>query len=183
MEQNFRSCKTYTSNIRAKPTDYPQGYFKDKPCRECRNIFSPQSPSHLFCSQKCFDDNFSRKYLRKTYNISLEEYRQMFVDQSNKCAICGLDGFKICKDAKTLLVVDHCHSTGKVRGLLCHNCNRGLGLFQDNTEYLGAAIKYIERATTIPDGSTSQTTGDGSAQHPEMGDDIVSTCMETCRCR
>jgi len=173
MKQNFRSSKTYSSNIKADPSSYPQGYFKDKPCRECRGLFKPQSPSHLFCGQACFDDNFSRKYLRKTYGITLEEYRQMFVDQDNKCAICRMDGFKICKDAKALLVVDHCHSTGKVRGLLCHNCNRGLGLFQDNKQHLGAAIEYIERATTISSESTLQTIGSGSVQHPEMGDDIV----------
>jgi hypothetical protein len=173
MGQNFRSCKTYSSNIRAIPSQYPQGYFKDKLCRECKRVFSPQSPSHLFCSQGCFDDNFSRKYLRKTYGITLERYRQMFVDQDNKCAICGMDGFRICKDAKALLVVDHCHTTGKVRGLLCHNCNRGLGLFQDNSKYLRSAIEYIERATTISSESTLQTFGSGSVQHPLEGDDIV----------
>ena len=173
MRQNFRSCKTYSSNIRAVPSQYPNGYFKDKPCRECHGIFKPKSPSHLFCSQTCFDDNFSRKYLKKTYNITLEQYRQMFINQDNKCAICNKDGFKICKDAKSLLVVDHCHKTGNVRGLLCHNCNRGLGLFKDSVKNLGAAITYIERATTIPYGSTLQTIGSGSVQHPEMGDDIV----------
>ncbi len=173
MSQNFRSCKTYSSNIKAKPSQYPQGYFKDKPCRECNKVFKPQSPSHLFCSQACFDDNFSRKYLKKSYGITLEEYRGMFEAQDNRCAICNKNGFKICKDTKTLLVVDHCHNTGLVRGLLCHNCNRGLGLFQDNINYLGAAIEYLERATTISKESTLQTIGSGSVQHPERGDDIV----------
>ena len=55
---------------------------------------------------------------------------------------------------KMKLVVDHCHATGTVRGLLCHNCNRALGLLHDNTEVLLNAIKYLEGATTIPQGST-----------------------------
>lgn len=43
------------------------------------------------------------------------------------------------------LVVDHDHTTGKVRGLLCHNCNRALGLLQDNKSYLQSAINYLKK--------------------------------------
>ena len=53
-----------------------------------------------------------------------------------------------------VLVVDHDHKTGKVRGLLCHNCNRALGLLKDSTEYLENCISYLKRVTTIPKGST-----------------------------
>jgi hypothetical protein len=51
------------------------------------------------------------------------------------------------------LVVDHCHTGGQVRGLLCHNCNRALGLLQDSVPALKAAVKYLQGATTIPSGS------------------------------
>lgn len=68
----------------------------------------------------------------------------MFVEQDYKCAICGSKGFKICQDAKAMLAVDHCHTTRDVRGLLCHNCNRALGLFQDSTYNLASAIRYLE---------------------------------------
>jgi len=51
------------------------------------------------------------------------------------------------KHHKTKLVVDHCHSTGKIRGLLCHNCNRALGLMQDNVETLQNAIDYLKTDT------------------------------------
>ena len=51
---------------------------------------------------------------------------------------------------KSKLVVDHCHATGKVRGLLCHNCNRALGLLKDKISVLKNAIQYLEGATTIP---------------------------------
>ena len=73
------------------------------------------------------------------------------------------------------LNVDHCHITNKVRGLLCHDCNRALGLLKDNTSILSSAINYLqESATTIPIGSTSQANGDGSSEHPTFeGDDIV----------
>ena len=52
------------------------------------------------------------------------------------------------------LVVDHDHKTGAVRGLLCHNCNRALGLLQDSKENLMNCLSYLERVTTIPKGST-----------------------------
>lgn len=55
---------------------------------------------------------------------------------------------------KAKLALDHDHKTGAVRGLLCHNCNRALGLFQDSISNLENAIDYLKRATTIPEGST-----------------------------
>lgn len=52
------------------------------------------------------------------------------------------------------LVVDHDHKRGIVRGLLCHNCNRALGLFQDKSEIICRAFSYLQSVTTIPKGST-----------------------------
>lgn len=56
----------------------------------------------------------------------------------------------------TKLNVDHDHKTRNVRGLLCHNCNRALGLLKDNINSLKSAISYLEGATTIPEGSTDK---------------------------
>lgn len=79
--------------------------------------------------------NWSRRaYLLRTYNLTLEEYEQLEKSQNGGCAICG---------SVTRLAIDHSHTTGEVRGLLCHNCNRGLGMFADDTTRLKAAIKYL----------------------------------------
>ncbi len=133
----------------ADPSKYPNGYFKEKPCKECGKLFLPKAPSHMFCSQECSDCGHTRNYMRKNYNISLEEYYKLLEEQDHKCAICGSVGFKICEHTKLNLVVDHDHMTGRIRGMLCHNCNRALGLLKDNTETLKTAISYLERATTI----------------------------------
>lgn len=77
-------------------------------------------------------------YVNKKYGISKSEYRFMKLLQQGKCAICG------GKSGRGDLDVDHCHSTNKVRGLLCNNCNRGLGHFQDSPEFLASAIEYLE---------------------------------------
>lgn len=65
---------------------------------------------------------------------ALEKFEELQRRQENKCAIC--------KRIKRL-AVDHCHDTGKVRGLLCNSCNRGLGLFQDRADVLEIAKIYI----------------------------------------
>lgn len=69
------------------------------------------------------------------YGLSDEEYVKLLVQQDNRCAICK---------KKTDLVVDHCHNSNIVRGLLCKPCNQGLGLFYDNKESLRRAIDYLD---------------------------------------
>lgn len=139
----------------ATPDKYPQGYFKDKPCRRCGKVFSPKAPSELYCSDKCKDEAITSRYLEREYGISVDDYNNLLEKQNHRCAICGGEGFLMDKTKhKIKLVVDHDHKTGAVRGLLCHNCNRALGLFHDSERDLLSAIDYLKRATTIPQGST-----------------------------
>jgi hypothetical protein len=78
--------------------------------------------------------------LKKSYGICIERYHEMLEAQDGKCAICKADA---------RLAVDHCHVSGTVRGLLCHKCNRALGLFNDNAESLRAAAAYLESETIL----------------------------------
>lgn len=150
MRNNTRKQKDITAN----PSKYPQRYFKEKPCRNCKKSFKPKAPSHLFCSDYCKDFSYSDNYYRNTYNIGYQTVLDQLEKQNNLCLICSKVGFKMNKGIKHNLVVDHCHDSGRFRGLLCNNCNRGLGLFKDSTESLKRAIEYLEGATTIPYGST-----------------------------
>jgi len=77
--------------------------------------------------------------LKKMFGITLDDYNQMLKSQNNSCAICG----KHEDDESSSLAVDHCHTTGKIRGLLCSDCNRGLGMFKDNVVVLKNAISYL----------------------------------------
>jgi len=83
------------------------------------------------------------KQLTRKYGITTDDYNQMVESQNNKCKICGTDEPRGTGGWK----VDHCHTTGKVRGLLCNNCNVGLGYFKDNIESLQAAIQYLIDST------------------------------------
>lgn len=87
------------------------------------------------------------KDLKKLYGISVEQFEEMASDQGHKCAICRKPEGAIDPYSKKprKLAVDHCHSTGAVRSLLCTNCNTGLGRFNDDTDLLRAAIAYLEK--------------------------------------
>lgn len=92
-----------------------------------------------------FESSYSKEYrkrvrLRNDFGITTEQFEQMKETQSGCCAICGKHQDVLTKT----LCVDHCHSTGKIRGLLCNNCNSGIGFLKDNTTILKAAIKYLE---------------------------------------
>lgn len=84
-------------------------------------------------------------HLRRAYGMSEADYNMLLASQNGLCGICKTD--KSWNNKSTHFFVDHCHETGKVRGLLCDGCNRGLGYFKDSKESLSAAIKYLEATT------------------------------------
>jgi len=85
--------------------------------------------------------------LTKSFGITLEQYREMQKSQGNVCAICGKPETTVDqrKQGCRELAVDHCHKTGKVRGLLCGHCNKALGKFKDNISVLESAIAYLNK--------------------------------------
>ena len=86
-------------------------------------------------------------YLRYKYDSSLEEFEFYWFAQRGKCWICGIKMKYPTKgkgQALDVVAVDHCHKTGKFRALLCNSCNKGLGYFKDNPEFLRVALRYLE---------------------------------------
>lgn len=85
------------------------------------------------------------KELKHKFDITVDQYDKMFVDQSGLCKICNKPETSNGRGGKLkYLAVDHDHVTGKVRGLLCAKCNKGLGHFEDSIELLEQSIKYLE---------------------------------------
>ena len=82
-------------------------------------------------------------YYKRMYRMSLENFNYMFTSQKGKCKLCNKD-LSLLNNNPERAVVDHCHTTGKVRGILCNECNRGLGYFRDNSEALFRASIYIK---------------------------------------
>jgi len=76
----------------------------------------------------------------RSYGISVEDYDRMFAEQNGACYICGK------APEGRALDIDHCHKSGKVRGLLCSNHNRALGLLGDDPDLLLKSIEYLVKS-------------------------------------
>lgn len=83
--------------------------------------------------------------LLKNFGITLERYNEMLSEQNGVCAICLRPERFALNENPHSLAVDHCHVTGKIRGLLCKCCNQALGQLRDNVENLKRAIQYLSR--------------------------------------
>ena len=88
-------------------------------------------------------DYHVNRHLQLNYGLSLEDYNLLLKSQNEVCKGCGV----FYKDAlRGKLFVDHCHTTGKIRGLLCQKCNTALGMINDNTNTLISLINYLKEA-------------------------------------
>jgi len=96
---------------------------------------------------------------RRKYGISLKQYEFLFEEQAGLCKICGTDDPRGHGSKNGRFFVDHCHDTGKVRGLLCHHCNIGIGAFRDDTVKLSKAIQYLVQAGPSFNCCTSRGSG------------------------
>lgn len=117
----------------------PSGVRPD--CKECRLNRSKFLYHNDGASKKTNKNNS----LKKQFGINLTDYENMWRKQDGKCLICAEQSKEIDKKYGKIrdLVVDHCHKTNKIRGLLCGPCNRALGGFRDDVTILKNAIKYL----------------------------------------
>ncbi len=109
-------------------------------CKDCQKEYYRE---YIKNSEK-LKESFRRKRLKHEYRISIEEYDILLESQSGVCAICGKE--ETAKDKHgnpKRLSVDHDHETGKIRGLLCHRCNVGVGML-GTVELLNRAKDYIK---------------------------------------
>lgn len=125
-------------------------YFTGKICqhghiakRRVKNNYCIECEATVY---KELDRNLNRSYNVKKYGLTEEQYQQMFKAQNGLCLICSNPETitdKRVNGAKRLSI-DHCHKTKKIRGLLCRNCNIGIGNLKHNPEYLRKAALYCE---------------------------------------
>ena len=112
-----------------------------KPCMHLERIERAKIP---------LDPYTRRRYaLWSLYRITPDDYEEMYQSQQGRCGICGVPKERwepaSVNDRPRFLMVDHDHATGSVRGLLCSDCNHGIGKFKENPENLRSAIAYLCR--------------------------------------
>lgn len=118
--------------------------------------YKKRNPEGVKVTKKKEYSKNRRRYLdtdyKRKYGISLEDFENKERIQNYLCEIC-----KKPNPSKRRWHVDHCHKTGKIRDLLCHNCNRLLGGSQENIEILLNAINYLKKHLSTPATSTNDT--------------------------
>lgn len=119
-------------------------------CKSCERVenlkrYVPKGKSTLPKDLRCLDKNVQHlakvRMLKHRYNLTFEEYELMYKNQNNSCKICAIP--KELGGRKGLHV-DHCHITGRVRGLLCCSCNSAIGKLKENKNILNNAIAYLK---------------------------------------
>ena len=133
----------------------PDGTVRGWRCRVCHAAYmrgwNSKHKDTISKRNKEYKIKYPKKYkdsqLRNSYGITLEEYNVLLEAQNGKCASCGeLEvAVKNHSDQKRDLAVDHCNSTGRIRGLLCARCNTAIGLARDDVDVLRSMIRYLER--------------------------------------
>jgi DNA-binding CsgD family transcriptional regulator len=118
-------------------------------CKRCghrgpADEFPAVAAGNYLC-QACREAQLHASSIRR-HGCTAAEYQELLVAQGGKCAICDAPaGHQSCRGKVCRLSVDHDHKTGTIRGLLCNNCNRGLGRFQDSVKLLIKAARYLQR--------------------------------------
>jgi len=100
---------------------------------------------YLRAYRKANPEKEKKRRLKEEFDLSLEQYQEMHDNQDGKCAICGLPETQMRDGKIKALAVDHNHSTGKIRELLCSDCNTGIGKLKDDPKILLKAAAYLEK--------------------------------------
>ncbi len=143
-----KPCKSCSNSLKAGGKGYKTNRAGLVRCAKCDNykhkndfnIRKNDNKPYSYC-KKCHVSShksyFNATYRYSRYGITKEQYTELLSNQNNTCGGCRL--------TLTSPKIDHCHSSGNVRGLLCHNCNTALGLLRDNTKTLANLVEYLEK--------------------------------------
>jgi len=138
--------KKAADRSRQRYAEDPDFRERNKAAAEKYQAANPLTPEEVKAHNAKYERSRRSSGLQKKYGITLEDYEQMLEEQNGCCAICGVDNPQCAGHVN--LSVDHCHETGKVRGLLCGPCNSTLGRFEPDLEVLKKVLEYLVNTTT-----------------------------------
>lgn len=121
-------------------------------CRKCKVVLTSYNAVPRYLEKRtlicklCNRAAAKAMHRLRTYGMRQEDFEHLVAFQEGKCAICRTK----FSDFGNRLNIDHCHETGWVRGILCYQCNTGLGAFRDNRHFLANAIRYLQHNHSPP---------------------------------
>jgi hypothetical protein len=122
------------------------GQYRYGHCKACHQKITDQ---WRIDNREKFNTYMRRNAKKRRYGLTLEEYDARFVAVGFKCEVCLKPGrpdrYQDLAEGEVQLHLDHDHETGELRGILCTNCNNGLGRFEDDLERLRRLVVYLER--------------------------------------
>ena len=161
-DEYFRSCRNRKGEKK----------WLSNECKECDNRYSreyskknqPHKWKHVRAYHKRYREEHKseirNKYYKRVFGITEDEFRAMVKRQKNSCAVCKEP---IDMEDKYSFNIDHCHDTGKVRGILCSKCNRGIGFFNNSEQRLLSAARYLLNPNPLP----CFNNGEGTPRRPK----------------
>ena len=142
-ERNKEKIVLYNKEWKKLNKEHVYNYdkqYKEKNRKKINNNGNISAKNRRLRNPNKTREKYKRAWLKNRYGITLETYNEILKTQNYLCGICNLHE----SNFKRSLAVDHCHITGKVRGLLCGNCNKGLGLLKDSPKIIKSCIKYLK---------------------------------------
>ena len=119
-------------------------------CKTCSREFK-QGRRRKYCSTECYfsflennpnkDLTHRQRQIKYNYGLTKDDYEKLILKCNNNCEICNVSFI----DNNLTPNIDHCHTTNKVRGLLCTSCNKGIGIFKDDIFLLNNLIEYLNK--------------------------------------
>lgn len=147
-EKILEEQKAYRANnndkIKEKDKNYRQKEENKIKAKEYSTVYREKNKDKIKEHKLKSKESQKIKRLKKVYNLSVEEYDSLIEQQGNKCKVCEVS-FE-----ENWINIDHCHSTGKIRGLLCVCCNLALGGAKDDINILNKLINYLEESRKTP---------------------------------
>ena len=138
---DMKTC-TKCGETKAKTEFYLHKHTKDKLASLCKHCYKLNEQRWKEENPEAYKLSCRRRNLKKKFGITIEEYMRIYDKQQGKCACCGEE-----KPSEGIsgLVVDHSHTSGEVRELLCTQCNTALGLLKENADIVNKLLEYIRK--------------------------------------
>lgn len=118
--------------------DRRRSFGRARECKICKEVETRKRRAER---PELFKLKRKRAFLKEKFDMTIEQWQQMFESQNGRCGICR----RAQTEYKRSFAVDHDHASGKIRALLCDKCNTGLGQFRDSIKILEAATEYLKK--------------------------------------